>query len=133
MGAAGLPATWQLGVALAWGFLLFNQLLFAAMDLLYLSKNDPDTAGKFAIASLAAGGFVAIANVVFFAISTPKSLTDWQVIAVSLASSFVLGVRLGGFLGDSLVVGFLLANLFVGIWLARGLFRKPASKKSQKF
>ncbi|MDQ8182969.1 hypothetical protein [Pelagicoccus sp. SDUM812005] len=132
-GETDLPATWQLGVALAWGFLLFNQLLFAGMDLLALSKNAPDNAAKFAMASLVAGGVALLANGFFFAISKPKLFSDWQVLAISAGLAFVGGYRLGEIFGEPLVLGFLIGNLLVSLWLARGLLRKPASKKRQKF
>lgn len=132
MGDGDLPATWQLGVALGWGFLLFNQLLFAGMELLSFSKNDPDNAAKFAIASIAAGCLVTAASVFFFWISKPKLMTDWQVLAVSVGIGLVGGNRLGEKLGDPFVVGFLIANVLICLWLARGLLRKPASKKGQK-
>ncbi|MBK1879390.1 hypothetical protein [Pelagicoccus mobilis] len=124
MGDGDLPATWQLGVALGWGFLLFNQLLFAGMDFLSLSKNDPENAGKFAIASIAAGCLVAAASVFFFAISKPKLMTDWQILAVSVGLGVVGGYRLGEKFGEGPVLGFLIANILVCLWLARGLVRR---------
>lgn len=132
-GETDLPATWQLGVALGWGLLVFNQMLFAGMDLLALSKNAPENAAKFAIASYAAGGLVLLVNAFFFAISKPKLFSDWQALVMSLAIAFVGGYRLGEIFGDPKVLGFMLGNLLISLWLARGLIRKPASKKGQKF
>jgi len=132
MGKTDLPATWQLGVALAWGFLLFNQFLFAGMELLSLSKSDPRNAAKFAVASIVAGGLVAAASLFFFVLSKPKLLTDWQVIAVSVGLGLVGGSRLGESLGDPFVIGFLIANALICAWLARGLTRRAKSKKGQK-
>lgn len=132
-GETDLPATWQLGVALAWGFLIFNQLLFAGMDLLALSRNAPDNAGKFALVSLAVGAVVLLANVFFFVISKPKLFSDWQVLAISAGVAFVGGYRLGEIFGEPQVLGFLLGNVLISLWLARGLFRVHASKKKQNF
>lgn len=132
-GEKDLPATWQLGVALAWGFLVFNQLLFAGMDLLALSKNASENAAKFATVSLVVGGLVLLANGFFFVISKPKLFSDWQAIVMSVAIAFVGGYRLGDFLGEPVVISFCLGNLLISLWLARGLFRTPASKKSQNF
>lgn len=132
-GETDLPATWQLGVALAWGFLVFNQLLFAGMDLLALSRNAPDNAAKFAVASLVAGALVLLANLFFFAISKPKLFSDWQALAISAGIAFVGGYRLGEIFGEHQVMGFLLGNLLMSGWLARGLLRKHPSKKRQNF
>ncbi|MDQ8186661.1 hypothetical protein [Pelagicoccus sp. SDUM812002] len=132
-GETDLPATWQLGVALAWGFLVFNQLLFAGMDLLALSKNETENAAKFAVLSLVAGAVVLLVNGFFFVISKPKLFSDWQVLAISAGIAFVGGYRLGEIFGEPQVLGFLLGNLLISAWLARGLFRGPASKKKQNF
>lgn len=133
MGEGSLPATWQLGLALVWGFLMFNQLLFAGMDLLFLGRHEADAAAKFGLASLIVGGLVFIANCVFFVIARPKLLTDWQVLGVSLGIGLVGGYRLGSIFGGPIVIGFTLANLLISIWLSRGLWKQPASKKGQKF
>lgn len=132
-GEKDLPATWQLGVALAWGFLIFNQLLFAGMNLLALSQGSSETAAKFAMASFVAGGVVLLANGAFFAISKPKLFSDWQALVMSVAIAFVGGFRLGEIFGEPKLIGFLLGNLLMSLWLARGLIRRPASKKGQKF
>lgn len=103
------------------------------MDLLALSRNAPDNAAKFAVASLVSGGVALLANGFFFAISKPKLFSDWQVLAISAGLAFVGGYRLGEIFGEPLVLAFLIGNLLVSLWLARGLLRKPASKKRQKF
>lgn len=125
-----LPASWQLGVALVWGFALFNQLLFAGGEVLSLARGEAEFASKFAIASLVAGGLVAAMSVFFFAIAKPKLLMDWQVLAVSIGLAVVGGNRLGGGLGDPIVVGFLIANLLIASWLGRGLWRRSESKNA---
>lgn len=130
MQGGDLPATWQLGVCLGWGFLLFNQLLFAGMELLALSKDEAENAAKFALASIVAGCVVTLANGFFFTIAKPKLLTDWQVLAVSIGLGLVGGYRLGERLGDAFVFGFLITNLLISVWLGRGLWRRDASKKA---
>ncbi len=103
------------------------------MDLFALSRNSVDNAGKFAVASLVAGGLALLANAFFFAIAKPKTFSDWQALAISVAVAFVGGFRLGEIFGEPKVLGFLIGNLLISFWLARGLFRAPASKKRQNF
>ncbi len=128
-----MPATWQLGVALAWGFLLFNQLLLAGVGLLALSQGEADNAAKLGLASWVIGGVVLLANGFFFAIAKPKLFSDWQALVMSAAIAFVGGFRLGEYIGEPALLSFALFNALMSLWLARGLLRGPASKKRQKF
>ncbi|EDY81455.1 hypothetical protein VDG1235_1073 [Verrucomicrobiia bacterium DG1235] len=127
-----MPATWQLGVLLAWGFAIFNQLLFAGMEVLAAAGEDMEKAGKFGLASLIAGALALLASGFFFVISKPKRFVDWQVLSVIAAVSFVLWGRLGQILMDPFNVCFGAANVLIALWLSRGLWRPAASKKSQK-
>lgn len=131
-GEGNLPATWQLGVVLGWFFLIFNQLLFAGMDLLLRWKQDPENAARFVLASLIVGCAVALANGCLFAIAQPKGMSDWQALGLSGAAAVVLGYRLGNYWGNPLTIGFCVGNLLVGLWLARGLWISGASKTRQK-
>ncbi len=127
-----LPATWQLGVALVWGFLLFNQVLFALMEFLTIGRGEPDTFGKFALASKIVGVVVLLCNLSLFAIAKPKRLTDWQALLISAAVSFLVWGRLGEMLRNPVDISFALFNSLICLWLARGLILGGGSKKFQK-
>ena len=128
MGEDALPASWQLGVLLGWGFLLFNQSLFAGMEAMMLGRGDLGSASKFALATLACGVIVFCFSGFLFAAARPKRAADgWF---VSLAT----GLGMGLILATSIRAHLLFAgvNLLIALWLARGLLPFSSSKKREK-
>ena len=122
-GEEGLPVTWQLGVLLAWGFALFNQLLFAGISGISSFTERPDWGVIFDSASLVVG------IVVFFALK-PKKTLDGMALLVALAASAFVGSDWSG-LEHSLTYALCLYNLLATMWLWRGLPRWEPSKKRQ--
>lgn len=132
LGEAVMPASWELGGLLLWGFVGFNQLLLAAGDLRLQAREDWEMAETFGTLSLVAGVLVLLANVYFLGVAKPKRWTDAAAIAVAAAAGIGLGRLADGWLGEALVVGFAIFNLLISIWLARGLRFGRESKNRQK-
>ncbi len=130
MGEEALPATWQLGVLLAWLFLLFNQWLMFGTQAMLESRGSHVTADNFGIASLLIGLVVFLANAFFFILARAKGLVD----VIALIGFFVLG-QFFGISRESdalrLALGFSVFNLLTTLWLTRGLWVLAKSKKRQ--
>lgn len=128
MGDEVMPASWELGGALAWGFVLFNQLFFALADLRLLSTGKEELAAKFAIASLFTGVVAAGGSGFLAWIARPKGVSDGLALCVAVAAGIAVGKLADAWRGEALVVGFTAFNLLVAFWLTRGLWRGRASK-----
>lgn len=124
LGGEGLPASWQLGVALGLFFAVFNQALLASVAALAARKGELAAAGQFGIASLAFGGAVAAANLALFLAARPKRLSD--ALAWTLAIGVALLPRLDGRGWGSLgfAAAFSAGNALMACWLGRALLRR---------
>lgn len=128
----GLPASWQLGVALGLFFLLFNQLLFTILESLSMLREEPVKAASFGLAAIACGVLALFLNVFLLAVAQPKRATDHTVIALivlALAAVQVLDPEFAELRFNFLFFAF---NLLGSLWLGRGLWRLWASKKREK-
>jgi hypothetical protein len=132
MSDQGLPATWQLGVALGLFFLLFNQLLFTILESLSILREAPAQAANFGLAAIGCGTLALFLNVFLFAVAQPKRASDHTSIALivlALAALQVLDPEFAELRFNFLFFAF---NLLGSLWLGRGLWRLWASKKREK-
>ena len=126
LGETQLPATWQLGVALAWFFALFNQLLFAGVALFSFAREQLDRAERFEALALGVGVLVLLWSSFLFAVVKPKRWTDFAVMSGACAT-----VAFGLFRLEQANAPLCGANLVLAAWLSRGLWWRKASKKRQ--
>lgn len=130
-GEQGLPASWQLGVALALFFLLFNQWLFWAMTSLSLHRGETLLATRFTYASLGSGAVVLATSVALWALARPIRWSDG--LFASLAAVALIGVWIYRWAEGSQfsLLAFSVLNTLIAGWLARGLTRRAVSKKGE--
>lgn len=131
LGEMALPATWQLGVLLSSGFVLFNQWLLAGAAWIKLSQGDVDMAKGFFYASAVAGTVWIVFALLSWSVSQPKRGRDWIVFA------FAALVFLAPLLQDrgdwEIFAAFAASNILIAIWLYRGVFYLwRASKNREK-
>lgn len=132
VGSEGLPASWQLGVALGLAFVVFNQGLLASVAALAARKGEVAAAGGFSAASLAFGGVAALANLWLFLVARPKRWTD------AVAWTAALGVGLAPALDADWLIwlepraALFAANALMACWLGRALIAGWLFKRPRK-
>jgi len=120
-GEKALPASWQLGVALAWGFALFNQALFSAAGLGMEARDRPDLAEIFYWLSVSVAALSVPASVFLFLISRAKRCRDWVAIGFSVILALALPLSIGGGPLRASSIGMAVFSIVLGAWLARAL------------
>lgn len=123
-GAEGLPASWQLGVALGLFFAVFNQALLASVAALASSKGELVPAGRLGMASLAFGAAAAAANIALFLAARPKRASDalaWAAAICLPVAAWIVGEGWGSLRSAA---AFSMGNALMACWLARAMLRR---------
>ena len=126
-GQGHFPVNAALVSALGAGFVFFNQALFWMLALLLARQPDAASAtnaGRFTLASLAAGAAVWVAVAFFQARAGASRVIDRVALG---ASGFGLGWAVAGARAEIA----LLCNALLAVWALRGLARKKVAEKSK--
>ena len=132
VGDQGLPASWQLGVVLAVGFALFNQMIFWLLAWRKVREEDFDLGYIFAWTSFGIGAAVMLFWVYVFVIARFKTWVDIAVVMLALGVTTVPARHGEFFLGINNLHYFFVGNCFMAIWFGRGLFALWLSKRREK-
>jgi hypothetical protein len=124
-----LPVSKQLVAALALGFGVFNQMMFAVLGAAVAGERRVEMGGKLMIVSLLIGLVVLLVNVTLLTTTRPRRISDivggsLGVLAAVLAVWSILksdGVNATWFL--------LGANLWFACWMSRGWVRRSLRRK----
>ncbi|MGH8020490.1 MAG: hypothetical protein ACREIA_19830, partial [Opitutaceae bacterium] len=124
MNEGQLPVSPALLVALAIGFGLFNQILFAVLGAAVVGEGRVETGGKLVWISLALGGGVFAALMTLAALAKPRRATD---LAAALPTAGLFAGAIAQAVTDAPgpAAWLLLAgNAWFALWLARGWARR---------
>lgn len=125
-----LPVSRALIIALALGFGLFNQVLFAALGLAVAAEGRAEVGGRLLMVSWSLAGVLFVASITFMATARLRGWTDAA--AGLLAAGFgALGAT--EMVSDSpspaAATGWLVAaNVLLALWLTRGWLRRAVAR-----
>ena len=127
-----LPVSRQLIVALALGFGVFNQILFAVLGAAVVEEGRMEAGSQLMIVSLVIGLLVLLVNGAFLATTRPRRMTD---VMGGVLGIFAAGLALWSVLkGDVFnATWFLLgASLWFAFWMTRGWLRRALRRKQSR-
>ncbi len=133
LGTAGqFPVSPGLIIALAFGFGLFNQLLFGVMGGAVADEGRADVGARLEMVSLALGGALAIAGATFALLARGRSAADLVVGPSILLAALGLAVLFWRCGPGPVVWPALALDGLLALWLARGWFRRHWVRRRQR-
>lgn len=123
-----LPISRGLVLALAFGFGLFNQLLFAVAGTAVVAEGRPDIGATWMIVSVVVGSVLGLVNVIFLLTARARHWTD--ALAMVVAASVAIWAIARGVRHDvsAAVWPATAANLLLALWWSRGWLRRYAAR-----